>query len=209
MHDNHATVRINDISYTLHELERDCWKQLISAPARKQDGFKTLTLATRTLEDGVDARTVVLRQVDEKARTIWFHTDVRAKKILQLEAFPDAQLLFWDDKRQVQLRLITKTDVHIDDVLANAQWKNLWVGSRKMYLSAHVPGSEQAGPYPGFPESLGENLPSEAESEAGRTNFAAISCRILAMEYLHLSRSGQARARFMYEPELAFSWLAP
>lgn len=210
---NMTTVRINDIDYTLPELDRDCWKQLVSAPARAQNGggsgFKTMTLATRTLDQGVDARTVVLRQADETARLLWFHTDVRAAKVMQLEAFPDVVLLFWDEKRQVQLRLRAETTVHIDDAVADAQWKNLRVSSRKMYLSEQTPGTQQPVPYPGFPAALGENLPTEAESEAGRPNFAAVACQILEMEYLHLSRKGQARAWFRYAPEPTFSWLAP
>ncbi len=209
MHPNTATVRINELSYTLEELERDTWKQLLSAPARRQDAFKTMTLATHTLDEGVDARTVVLRQADEAHRRLWFHTDVRARKILQLEAFPNAILLFWDDKRQVQLRLQVETSLHIDDDVADDQWKKLWVGSRKMYLSEQKPGTEVDHPYPGFPEVLGEALPSEADSEAGRPHFAVVECRVLTLEYLHLSRSGQARALFTYEPDLLFSWLVP
>lgn len=209
MHHNTDTVRINDIPYTLHELERDSWKQLQSAPARKQDGFKTMTLATHALDESVDARTVVLREVDETHHRLWFHTDVRARKILQLEAFPNAILLFWDDKRQVQLRLQVETVIHINDEVADAQWQKLWVGSRKMYLSEQKPGSEVEHPYPGFPQSLGDGLPSEADSEAGRRHFAVVECRVLNLEYLHLSRSGQARALFVYEPDVSHSWLAP
>ncbi len=202
------TITLNDISYTLADLERDSWRQLVSAPKQKSAGFKTMTVATNTA-NGADARTVVLRQVDEVRRYIWFHTDARADKVIQLEAFPNATLLFWDDKRQVQLRLTAETRLHMDDYVADEQWKNLWVGSRKIYLSERVPGSELPNPYPGFPAHLGEDLPTEADSEAGRKNFAVIECRVLSMEYLHLGRGGQTRARFQYEPERKLTWLAP
>lgn len=202
------TITLNDISYTLADLERDSWRQLVSAPKQKSSGFKTMTVATNTAT-GADARTVVLRQVDEVRRYIWFHTDARADKVIQLEAFPNATLLFWDDKRQVQLRLTAETRLHMDDHVADEQWKNLWVGSRKIYLSERVPGSELPNPYPGFPAHLGEDLPTEADSEAGRKNFAVIECRVVSMEYLHLGRGGQTRARFQYEPERKLTWLAP
>jgi hypothetical protein len=203
----------NDPPHTLSDLERDSWQQLVSAPKQESDqsagpNFKTLTVATNTA-DGADARTVVLRQVDSVRRYIWFHTDARASKVMQLEAFPNATLLFWDEKSQVQLRLTAETRLHTDDYIADEQWKNLWVGGRKTYLSERVPGSEQPDPYPGFPVELGENLPTEADSEAGRKNFAVIECRVLSMEYLHLSRGGQTRARFQYEPERKTTWLAP
>jgi hypothetical protein len=167
-----------------------------------------MTLATNT-PDGADARTVVLRQVESVRRYVWFHTDARADKVIQLAAFPRATLLFWDEKSQIQLRLATETRLHTDDSVADDHWKKLWVGSRKMYLSEQIPGSEQPGPYPGFPAHLGENLPTEADSEAGRKNFAVIECQVLSIEYLHLGRGGQTRALFRYEPEQKFTWLAP
>lgn len=203
----------HDRSLALADLERDSWDKLVSATARPSDsqaesGFRTMTIATNTPE-GADARTVVLRQVEPVKRYVWFHTDARADKVIQLEAFPRATLLFWDEKSQTQLRLITETRLHTDDNVADEHWKNLWVGGRKTYLSEQVPGSEQPEPYPGFPVHLGEDLPTEADSEAGRKNFAVIECRVLSMEYLHLGRGGQTRALFQYEPARKLTWLAP
>lgn len=198
---------------TLADIEHQCWQQLRAAAEFGSGrtagaGFKTLILATCTAS-GADARMVVLRQADADLKYVWFHTDARSEKVLQLEAFPNATLLFWDEGQQVQLRLTIETRLHTDDHVADEHWKQLWVGGRKTYLSERTPGSEQPSPYPGFPAHLGENLPSEEESEAGRTNFAVIECRVLAMEYLHLSRAGQTRAQFQYEPVVKLAWLAP
>ena len=193
---------------TLPDHETNCWQQLALAAENKEDPFNTMTVATST-SSGADARMVVLRQVDTVRKYVWFHTDARAEKVIQLETFPTATLLFWDDKRQLQLRLTVETRLHTDDYVADEHWQNLWAGGRKTYLSEYAPGSEQPKPYPGFPEQLGEDLPSEEGSEAGRRNFAVIECRVLAMEYLQLSRSGQTRARFQYEPVSRMVWLAP
>ncbi|MFD2570404.1 pyridoxamine 5'-phosphate oxidase family protein [Spirosoma soli] len=205
---NEPTATIGDTDRSLADLERDTWQQLSAALSQDKDGFKTMTLATST-NTGADARTVVLRQVDEVHKYLWFHTDARAEKVIQLEAHPNATLLLWDENRQVQLRLHIETRLHTDDYVADEHWENLWVGGRKSYLSERTPGSEQPAPYPGFPEHLGENLPSEQESKAGRINFAVIECRVLIMEYLHLSRKGQTRAQFQYEPVGKMVWLAP
>ncbi|TAE29594.1 MAG: pyridoxamine 5'-phosphate oxidase [Cytophagales bacterium] len=193
---------------SLPDLNVDAWGQLTSAPTQKKHPFKTCFLATVAPDGQPDARTVVLRQADEAARRLWFHSDVRAGKIAHLQANPKATLLFWDDEAQVQLRCHVQTTIHTDDPIANEQWANVWEGSRKMYLSEFTPGSVQPGPYPGFPEPLGQNLPTRAESEAGRPNFAVVECRVMAMEYLRLSRAGQTRARFNYENG-RFEWLAP
>ena len=193
---------------TLSDLERSNWDQLLAGIEKPESPFKTMTIATGT-QRGADVRMVVLRGVDKARKYVWFYTDSRAEKVLQLEACPIAALLFWDSEQQLQLRLSIETRLHTDDYIADEHWKKLAVSSRKAYLSGPVPGSEQPQPYPGFPEQLANRLPSAEESEAGRKNFAVIECRVLAMEYLHLSRSGQTRARFQYEPESRMVWLAP
>ncbi|QMW06056.1 pyridoxamine 5'-phosphate oxidase family protein [Spirosoma foliorum] len=197
----------------LPDLERTSWEQLRAAAEQKDDqpeasGFKTMTVATCTSR-GADARMVVLRRVDIDHKYVWFYSDARAEKVLQLEAFPQASLLFWDSNRHVQLRLTVETRLHTDDYVADDHWEKLGVAGRKAYLSEQKPGTEQPHPYPGVPDHLVNNLPSIEESEAGRKNFAVIECRVLAMEYLQLSRQGHTRACFQYEPESKMSWLAP
>ncbi|GAB3881934.1 pyridoxamine 5'-phosphate oxidase family protein [Spirosoma agri] len=203
-----TTPNVQTDAPSLPNLEQESWQQLASAADSEADPFKTLVVATCT-NTGAGARMVVLRQVDVIRKYLWFHTDARSEKVIQLEAFPTATLLFWDDKQQRQLRLVVETRLHTDDYVADDQWHTLGLGSRKIYLSERKPGSEQPAPYQGFPEQLGENLPTKEESEAGRKNFAVIECRTLSMEYLHLSRKGQTRALFQYEPESKQVWLAP
>ncbi|GAB2541419.1 pyridoxamine 5'-phosphate oxidase family protein [Spirosoma aerophilum] len=198
---------------SLTDLEQTSWQQLESVlnEANKETlapGFKTMVVASRT-EAGANARTVVLRKVDRSQKYIWFHTDVRAAKVMQFEAFPNATLLFWDETLRTQLRLTVETRLHSTDYVADEHWKTVGMASRKNYLSEVEPGSEQSGPYPGFPSHFGANLPTAEESEAGRPNFAVIECRVLTMDYLRLSREGQLRALFYYEPESKMVWLAP
>lgn len=206
-----STEAADESTDRLNDLEKELWGQLTAALQQKDSSFRNIVFATRTddIAAGADARMVVLRDVDAAQKRIWFHTDVRSEKVAQLLAFPRATLLFWDEKQQIQLRLMVEIRLHTNDSSADEQWKNLWVGGRKTYLSEQKPGSAQATPYPGFPAQLGEELPSEEESEKGRGNFAAIECWVNSLEYLHLSRSGQTRARFSYEPDRHFNWLAP
>ncbi len=195
---------------SLTDLERYSWQQLQAAPSQKDSRFKTFTVATTTPDGAPDARMVVLRQVDETSRILWFHTDVRAQKVSHLRQNPQAVLLFWDEKAQVQLRCRVSTTMHTDGAVADEQWANTWEGSRKMYLSECEPGISQPKPYPGFPVHFGEKLPTRDESEVGRTNFAVVECRVLEMDYVHLSRAGQTRARFEYGGETVIRhWLAP
>ncbi|GAB3567058.1 flavin-binding protein [Spirosoma luteolum] len=193
---------------SLSDIQAQCWQQLSEAVDAPDHGFRTPVLATAT-HGGANARTVVLRKVDTDHRYVWFHTDARADKVLELEATPHALLLFWDAEKQIQIRLGIETRLHTDDYVADEHWQALALSSRKMYLSEHPPGHSIDTPYPGFPVELGSELPDKAQSEVGRPNFAVIECRVLRMEYLHLSRAGQARACFQYEPVSQMTWLVP
>ena len=199
-----------DHSKTLASLEQTSWEQLILATSHKKErsNFKMMTLATCTPR-GADARTVVLRRVNQTHKYVWFYTDARAEKVLQLEGFPLATLLLWDNKSRVQLRLKVETRLHTDDYIAYEHWQDVTAPERKLYLSEPIPGSSVPEPYPGYPDHLGEALPSKEESAVARTNFAVIECRVLVMEYLNLSPQGQKRACFQYEPESKQTWLAP
>lgn len=198
-------------STRLTDLDQRCWQQLdqsASADKSSDGGFRYMTMATCT-SHGADARLVVLRHVDVAHKYVWFHTDARSEKVLQLEAFPQATLLLWDDKQQVQLRLTVETRLHTDDYLADEQWDKLHDGSIRSYLSEYMPGSEQATPYPGYPEHVSQGELTPEDRAFGRQNFAAIECRVLRMEYLQLGKEGQTRARFQYEPVSKMNWLAP
>ena len=205
-----STVRSSNSDPNLAILNRDTWQQLTAAPTQKENAFKTCTLATVSPNALPDARIVVLRQADETRRMLWFHTDVRTQKVAHLKMNSDAVLLFWDDNKQTQLRCRVTATIHTDDAVANDQWAKTWEGSRKMYLSEYEPGHVQPEPYPGFPVHFGEELPTRAESEAGRPNFAVIECKVVVIDYLHLSRAGQTRAQFTYdEKAVQYEWLAP
>jgi len=205
-----STARIDNSDISLVNLDRKIWQQLKTAPADKHSKFKNFTVATIDSNGLPDARIVVLRQVDDESRMLWFHTDVRSGKIAQLQAKPEVLLLFWDEEQQVQLRCRASTTIHTDDTEASNQWAKTWEGNRKMYLSEYEPGSIRPEPHPGFPIALGENLPTREASEAGRPNFAVVECRVTTVDYLHLSRAGQTRARFEYAGEQAKrEWLTP
>lgn len=201
----------NDTIPSLSDLEKTCWQQLdqsIHAHGSAASAFRNMTVAT-CASRGADARIVVLRDVDVAHKYVWFHTDARTEKVLQLEEFPQAMLLFWNESEQVQFRLTVETRLHTDDYLADEQWKKVHDGSVRLYMSELMPGSVQDSPYPGFPEHIKDGTITTEDRSSARLNFAAIECRVLCMEYLKLGKQGQTRARFQYEPVSKMTWLAP
>ena len=58
------------------------------------------------IEDEVaQARTVVLREVDARARELVFFTDARSPKVAQIQARPVGTMLCWSSRISWQLRL--------------------------------------------------------------------------------------------------------
>ncbi len=210
------SIQINGVAYQLPGIEADAWTRLLNASLRAKDAFRTAVLATQPLATLTDTetaqRTVVLRQTDRQTQSIFFHSDKRADKIGQIEAQPRVSCLFYDDRSRIQLRLQGTATIFMDDATADEHWHKLTVSSRKSYLSMLTPGSVQPDPTDGLPETLQNRvLPTPAQSEAGKANFAVIRCQITFMDWLWLGENGHRRAQFAYENgALArLDWVAP
>ena len=210
------SIEINGVAYQLPDIEADAWTRLLNASLRAKDAFRTAALATqsRATQPGTETaqRTVVLRQTDRQTQAVFFHSDRRADKTGQIEAQPRVSCLFYDDRSRIQLRLQGTATVFMNDATADEHWNKLPVSSRKSYFSLLTPGSVQAEPTDGLPENLQNRvLPTPAQSEAGRANFAVIRVQITFMDWLWLGENGHRRAQFAYENgALArLDWVAP
>ena len=59
-----------------------------------------------------DGRVVVLRGVEEKEKKIWFHTDIRSKKVKILKSNSNCSFLFYDKSQKIQLRISAKAKIN-------------------------------------------------------------------------------------------------
>ena len=85
------------------EDEARAWQELARAAGDKQHEWRTPVLATVNAET-VDARTVILREVDVHRRQLTFLTDERAGKVAQLQRNPLAAMVMWSANLGWQLR---------------------------------------------------------------------------------------------------------
>ncbi|BDG72198.1 pyridoxamine 5'-phosphate oxidase family protein [Roseomonas fluvialis] len=168
--------------------------------ADRRSPFHTPTLATRGLDGAPSLRTVVLRAFDPAARLLRVHTDRRSGKVGEIAADPRAALHVYDAGAQVQLRVAGITTLHVDDAVAQAAWTASREMSRMTYATLHAPGAPVDAP-PDAPQ----------DATAGAVNFAALSLRIDAMDWLLLAAAGHRRARFAWDPDgvLSAGWIAP
>lgn len=182
-----------DADEDLAALHAALWVELERSVTDKLHGWRTPTLATR---DGasVDARTVVLREVESGEQTLIVYTDARSPKVAQLRAQPEGQLVVWCARLGWQLRLRVHADIETEGLGVSSRWARLRLKpAAQDYLSPLPPGSLIEGTVP-------PPLPEL------RNHFALLRLRVLSMDWLGLRPSGQRRAGFDAQ---GARWLAP
>ena len=195
---------------SLSHVERNCWDLLHIGCMKGKEPFHTFVLATNS-GLGVDLRTVVLRKVDEDERLIFFHTDIRAAKVEQLEKTEESAILFYDPAKRIQLRIKAKATFHTTDQIADKLWAETRLSARKYYLSEKPPGAQLNNCYDSLPTHLHGFDPEKEESELGRLNFLVVSLKITQMDWLFLCSQGHKRAKIDYEDNdfKSSSWINP
>ena len=88
---------------TLDAVEAAIWEQLALCVVDKSHPWRTPVLATIDGERA-DARTVVLREIDERQHALLIYTDERAGKVHQLLRQPHGTLVMWSPALGWQLR---------------------------------------------------------------------------------------------------------
>tara|TARA_B100000700_G_scaffold305928_1_gene380567 strand:- start:6505 stop:7116 length:612 start_codon:yes stop_codon:yes gene_type:complete len=157
-----------------------------------------------------DGRIVVMRGVDEINKKIWFHSDIRSKKIKILKSNPFGVLLFYDKGQKIQLRISGKTKVNYQNEITKKSWKKTAHMSRQCYLGDFSPGLEASKPTSGLSESIDNLKYSFEESEFGYKNFSVVEVVIKSIEWLYLAAKGHRRAYFQFKNgEISKKWLIP
>ena len=157
-----------------------------------------------------DGRMVVLRGINEKDKNLWFHTDIRSKKIRTLKTNPIASLLFYDKEEKVQLRITGKTKINYQNNITKKSWNKTAHMSRQCYLGNKTPGLESLLPASGLTEEVDNHKYSIEESEIGYKNFCVVEIFIESIEWLYLAARGHRRAYFtLKNSSVEKKWLIP
>lgn len=179
------------------------WQELARATQDRHHDWRTPVLATVGVDQCPNARTVVLRQAREPVGELAFFTDGRSPKVAELQAQPQAVLVFWSVRLRWQLRVAARFEVLTHGPEVDAAW-------------ARVGQSAAAGDYltaqpPGQPWAEGEPLAAPIEApipaSTGAHHLAVVLARVQAMDWLALGLDGQHR-RARIEGQ-ALTWLTP
>lgn len=194
-----STIIINKTNYSLQDLELFAWKKLLNGSVKKKNGFRNMCLGTINLDATSSLRIVVNRKVDELNKKIYFHTDTRSRKFVELQKDNRVSLLFYDARQKIQIIVKAHTNIHTDDMLVKERWKATSAQARLGYMTVNAPNTKSNFPTLGYDERFSTEKPTEAESDIYRSNFAVVSCEVYELEFLYLDYLGNRKANFYYQ----------
>ena len=183
---------------------RDC---LIRGANSRKSPMHSPVLVTADAQ----ARVLVLRDFDQEAMILRFHTDARSPKVATLAANPAVTILAYDPDAKVQLRIGGTARIERSSEAAQAAWEASNNFARRCYLAEAAPGSLSNIPVSGLPQWADGVLPSDDQIAPARENFAILLVTICEVDWLYLAHGGHRRAHIKldspHQPE--FSWLVP
>jgi 3-hydroxyisobutyrate dehydrogenase len=200
-------IIINNIVYTLTDLEKDTWNRLVNGAVKSRDPLHTPCVATQGNGD-INLRTVVLRKAITETKELRFHTDTRSKKWQELIANPTISVLFYDAADRIQIRVKGRAELQFNNDITAAAWQKTSLSSRRCYLTNFDPSSFTQNPTSGLPEHIEQENFSLEESEMGYQNFGIVSIQVQNIDWLWLHHAGHRRAYFDYVSG-SFSWMIP
>ena len=200
-------VTINNIVYTLPDLEKDTWNRLVNGAVKSRDAFHTPCVATQCNGD-INLRTVVLRKALPEIKELRFHTDTRSKKWKELTLNPSISALFYDAADRIQIRVKGRAVLQFNNDITDVAWQKTALSSRRCYLTNFDPSSFTDNPTSGLPEHIEQENFTIEESEIGYQNFGIVSIQVQNIDWLWLHHAGHRRAYFDYETG-SFSWMIP
>ncbi|NQW78964.1 MAG: pyridoxamine 5'-phosphate oxidase family protein [Chitinophagaceae bacterium] len=200
-------VTINSISFSIDELEKDCWIQLVNGAIKSRSPFHTPCVATLNNSE-VSMRTVVLRKALPLLKELRFHTDTRSNKWKELQNNDSISALFYDPSTRVQIRVKGKVILHFNDEMTSEAWQKTSLSSRRCYLTEASPSSFSTIPTSGLSEEVEQEDFTLAESEVGAQHFGIVTIQVKSLEWLWLNHAGHRRAFFDYVND-SYRWMIP
>jgi pyridoxamine 5'-phosphate oxidase len=151
-------------------------------------------VASRDKHNGIGLRTLVLRRAVNEF-DLYFYTDVRTPKVVQIRADPKLALLFYDPGEKVQIRANGHAVLHYRNELARENRESLAQTGWQSYCSVLTPGVQIQQPE----EAFHWHDPQRTD------NFAVVEVSLTRLEILQLSQAGHFRAQFN---KCGDSWLS-
>jgi len=191
---------------SLNTIHKTIWEYLEEGISNSKSGFHFPVVSTIDKKGYPCSRTVVLRKIDKKNKTISFNTDIRSNKWLEMKNNNKISVNIYDANKKTQIRILGKGTLNYN----NKNWDNAWKStpnmSRECYSTPYSPSTIIQKP-----EDIDNNLKNikDKEFEKYKVNFGRIDVHIHSLDWLYLIHTGHRRAQFIYDSKISMSWLAP
>lgn len=173
--------------------------RLERAAARRGDPMRWAVLATRT-EEGVSARTLVVRAFDPAQRELILFSDARAPKVAEISAEPHVCLVLFDPNEQIQLRVWGEARIETNTETTLAWRRGLPPQAERDYATTQPPGSAAETSLP----DLMQDVPDDT--------FAVLAIRISHVDCLKLGHPHHQRVLVDWRTDgdqPSVTWLTP
>ena len=186
-------------------LDRE-WRELKLGVKKAKHDYHTFIFST--IHNGEpESRTVVLRALDKNKPRIWFHTDKRSQKILQIEKHKSVSALFYDNSRKVQLRINGIAILESDKKINAEIWSSMSLDSKICYMGPYAPSQQLPQFSPNLLSKSAQEI-NEKDYELGLTRFCRIRIDIARVDWLRLDYQGHQRLKFKFNKTIKSEWIA-
>ena len=168
--------------------ELKIWDLLAQGVVNKKSKFHTPTFSTIN-GNAINSRTIILRKVDNKKKMLFFYSDSRSRKVLNIKQNNNATVHLYEPRFKLQVQLYGHANIENKTEKTKNIWSNLKSFSKKNYLSALSPGEKI--------NSL-DNLKYNTDNEEAFYNLSLIYFKVSKLECLQLSDIKNIRVEFVY-----------
>ena len=168
--------------------ELKIWDLLAQGVVNKKSKFHTPTLSTVS-DNMINSRTIILRKVDNKTKILFFYSDSRSRKVLNIIQNNNVTVHLYEPRFKLQVQLYGYAKIENNSEKTKNIWSSLNSFSKKNYLSALSPGEKI--------DSL-DNLKYNTDNEEAYSNFSLIYFKVTKLECLQLSDIKNIRVEFVY-----------
>ena len=170
------------------------WQRLSRGVADRRSDARHVSFATVSPDGLPEVRTVVLRAARQSSAMVEVHTDAASAKITALATQPHAQLMIWDERTKLQIRMSARVEVLGGAAVADV-WNRVPELSRRSYGKAPEP----AAPI---------DHPHAYEVLSDPSAFRVVRCHLETIDLVELGEVHR-RAVFARDTNWAGQWLVP
>ncbi len=172
----------------LNKGESKIWDLLAQGVVNKKSKFHTPTLSTINGNE-INSRTIILRKVDNKTKMLFFYSDSRSRKVLNIKQNNNVTVHLYEPRFKLQVQLYGNANIENKTKKTKDIWSSLRNFSKKNYLSVLSPGEKI--------NNL-DDIKYNADNEEAFYNFSLINFKVTKLECLQLSDIKNIRVEFIY-----------